>query len=276
MGTHLAAVDPCCPLCASHRPGCPDLGSSRGTWALGAALGKNARHLARHLARPKQTHVPRAPPASGAALGLAHSPESGIAPRYGHWRGLQELHVPFIKLRPRRTAKCTRGQAAVTPILIETLGRLLLACPLCGIQEDPQGPPQIWETLIRPVTMSFAREATVGPWPTHGGFADPCLSTWLRRRRSHQPIRCPHSASAGYPGRRAGRIIIPWGAAQLAVWPKAMVIVSFCLIAKKIGSIGNRIAAPVDPAVYVIQAWPAAVADWACRGLIRVACLRVG
>jgi hypothetical protein len=62
----------------------------------------------------------------------------------------------------------------------------------------------------------------------------------------------------------------------LAVWPKAMVIVSFCLIAKKIGSIGNRIAAPVDPAVYVIQAWPAAVADWACRGLIRVACLRVG
>jgi hypothetical protein len=66
----------------------------------------------------------------------------------------------------------------------------------------------------------------------------------------------------------------PMGAAQLAVWPRAKVIVNFCLNAKKIGSAGNGIAARVVSPVYAIQPWTAAVADWARRGPIRVACLR--
>jgi hypothetical protein len=39
---------------------------------------------------------------------------------------------------------------------------LCLPRPLCRIQEDAQGSPEIVETLIRPFTQAFVQEATAG------------------------------------------------------------------------------------------------------------------
>ena len=88
-------------LCAARRSGFadplpdgvdypepPELGSPRGTWALGAALGDYVRHIARHLARPKPAHVPRAPPAHGAARGAALGKSAESTATYGPYRSM--------------------------------------------------------------------------------------------------------------------------------------------------------------------------------------------
>ena len=55
-----------------------------------------------------------------------------------------------------------KGHAFSRASIPETLSRLPLVCPLCGITEAVRGSAQIRETLLRLRTMSPIQEATVG------------------------------------------------------------------------------------------------------------------
>ena len=95
--------------------------------------------------------------------------------------------IPFESIPPFRAAVCARNRMCGSRVLSQTLDRPSLPCTPYGIREDAQRSPRFRETPTRSFAMTLTLEATVGFEPTHGGFADPCLSTWLRRRRSHQP-----------------------------------------------------------------------------------------
>ena len=86
-----------------------------------------------------------------------------------------------------RAVVCARKRTSGRRVLSQTLDRLPWPCPLYGIPEDAQGSPGLQETLTQSFMMPLIQEATVGLEPTNEGFADPCLTTWLRRPERQCP-----------------------------------------------------------------------------------------